>query len=79
MSEIRLNPDRFLGNIQQADQEAPIPNATWYSAEEVGDGLFYRFPVGALAMMKYLTADMLLDGKHKTSFVLTEKMARDLG
>jgi len=77
MSEIRLIPNSLTGSIQQEYQEAPISDATWYSADEIGDGLSYHFPVGALAKMKYLIADMLLDGNHKTSFVLTLQEGED--
>jgi hypothetical protein len=70
-SPIQLTPDDLVGSIQQETEGAPIPGATWYTAQAVGDGVVYRFPAGALAGAKYLSADMLLDGTHKTAFLLT--------
>ncbi|MGH9696353.1 MAG: hypothetical protein ACRD5Z_19550, partial [Bryobacteraceae bacterium] len=40
----------------------PISNATWYIAGAEGDGLVYRVKPGSLASVKYIAADMLLDG-----------------
>jgi hypothetical protein len=68
---IQLTPDHLVGSIHQETDEAPIPGATWYTAQAVGDGVMYRFPAGTLALARYLIADMLLDGTHKTSFLLT--------
>jgi len=65
-----LQPQRKLGNIRE-DGPAPLEGATWYVAENVGDGLAYFFPEGALANMNWLTADMLLDGKFLVVFLLT--------
>ncbi len=65
-----LQPQRKLGNIRE-DGPAPLEGATWYVAENVGDGLAYFFPEGALANMNWLTADMLLDGKYLVVFLLT--------
>jgi len=65
-----LAPDALLGGLELETGEAPIPGATWYVARDVGDGLSYRFPVGALATARYLTADMLVDGNHLSVFLL---------
>ena len=74
MSEIalplRLVPERLIGRMQRQAGDAPIPGATWYMAQEAGDGLAFRFPCGALAGARYLAADMLLDGQHVASFTL---------
>jgi len=67
---LRMVPTDLRGSIQQEEGEASIPDAKWYMAEEIGGGLAYHFPAGTLAEAKFLTADMLLDGNHKTSFAL---------
>ena len=67
---LRMAPDDVLGRLAREDEEAPIPGATWYVAEEVGDGLAYQFPPGALAKAEYLTADLLVDGNRTVVFVL---------
>jgi hypothetical protein len=73
----RLVPERLVGRIVQEAGDAPIPGATWYTAQAAGDGLVYRFPPGALAGAEYLTADMLLDGQHVTSFTLILQEGQD--
>ncbi len=55
----------------------PLPGATWYIASNPGDGLSYRFPAGALAEMRYLTADLLLDGKNLCTFVIILQEGED--
>ncbi|MCX7969644.1 MAG: hypothetical protein N3B10_14315, partial [Armatimonadetes bacterium] len=65
-----LPPQRKLGSIRE-DGLAPIEGSIWYVAENVGDGLAYFFPEGALANMNWLTADLLLDGNHLVVFLLT--------
>jgi hypothetical protein len=73
----QLTPDHLAGSIRQETEKTPIQDATWYTAQAVGDGVVYRFPAGALAGARYLTADMLLDGQHKTSFLLTLQEGED--
>jgi hypothetical protein len=68
---LRLVPERVLGGLEREAAETPLPGATWYTAQRVGDGLAYRFPAGALAAARYLTADLLLDGNHLAVFQLT--------
>ena len=68
---LRLVPERLIGGIEREEGEAPIAGATWYKATAIGDGLLYRFPRGALAEARYLAADVLLDGIHLATFVLT--------
>ena len=63
-------PERLLGNASQLERPAPLTGATWYEAESAGDGLAYRFPAGTLAGAGFLSADMLLDGKHLATFTL---------
>jgi hypothetical protein len=63
---LTLTPDSLERAIQRQDDEAPIAGATWYTAQEAGDQLSYRFPRGTLADYAYLTTDLLLDGKQIT-------------
>lgn len=65
-----LTPECLLGTLQTEDTPAPIADATVYLARDIGDGLSYIFPKGALADMRYLTADTLLDGEQLAVFAL---------
>lgn len=65
-----FKPSGFLGGLRQETGENYLPGAVWYVGESVGDGLDYRFPVGALAGMNFLVADMLLSGTEAGIFVL---------
>jgi hypothetical protein len=65
-----LNPVRTLGGLESDPEAAPLPRSAWYIASQVGDGLEYRFPPGALLASAYLTADLLLDGIHLGVFSL---------
>jgi hypothetical protein len=65
-----LTVQRYLGGLEPAADTAPIAGATWFTADEVGAGLEFRFPVGALAGAQYLTADWLLDGNQLAVFFL---------
>lgn len=73
----QLVPEGTLGGITKGEADTPIPGATWYVADNVGDGLTYRIPPGELAAAKYLTADMLLDGNHMIVFMLALHEAGD--
>ena len=67
---LRLSPEELLGDIKREDGVTPIENATWYVAQNVGDGLSYKLEKGALSEAKYVTVDMLLDGNHMIVFML---------
>ncbi len=67
----RLRPEGTLGGIRKDEGATPIADATWYVADNVGDGLSYRFAPGTLAAAKYLTADFLHDGNHTIVFRIT--------
>lgn len=66
-----LKPEAILGSLRREEGETPIPGARWLVAEEVGDGLDYRFEPGTLAGARYLAADLLLDGNHLIVFTVT--------
>ncbi len=55
----RIDPEKILGDLRTEPSETPIPEAIWYEGDNVGDGLLYRFPMGALEGANYLAADML--------------------
>ena len=61
----------LLGGAVREAGPAPLPEADWYEAQEIGDGLAFTFPAGALSGAKYLTADLLLDGERLAVFSLT--------
>jgi hypothetical protein len=69
--QLRLVPERLIGGLECEEGQAPIAGATWYKATATGDGLLYQFPRGALAEARYLAADVLLDGTHLATFLLT--------
>lgn len=69
-SGLSLTEGEVLGDIKQEAGATAIENANWYVAENIGDGLSYSLPKGALAKAKYITADMLLDGNHMIVFIL---------
>jgi hypothetical protein len=65
-----LTPQSLIGGAARQPDSAPIPGATWYTAALPGDGLAYTFPVGALAGMIFLSADVLLDGNQLCVFLV---------
>lgn len=69
--DIRLVAESLLGGLQPDDGPSPVPGTRWYSANNTGDGLSYRFPKGSLAKAVMISADMLLDGQHMIVFMLT--------
>ena len=62
--------DNLTNGLAQAEGPDLIEGARWYEAQEAGEGLVFRFPVGVLSGATYLTAEMLLDGTTLTSFTL---------
>jgi hypothetical protein len=67
---MHLTLEGYSGGLQVVKAESPLSGATGYHAESIGDGLEYRFPAGALADARYLTADFLLEGTHLGVFQL---------
>ena len=63
------------GTLRRQEGETPLPGARWYLAEAVNDGMTFTFPAGALAKIKCLTADMLLDGTTLAVFQITLREA----
>ena len=59
-----------LGSLAEDPGPTPLPGAVRYIAPAAGDGLAYRFPAGALAQARYVTADVLLEGDTQVTFVL---------
>src|ERR1035438_1603395 len=56
------------GKLGRAQGSTPLPDASWFIAENAGDGVVSRFPSGALRNAKYLTADLLTEGNDLTVF-----------
>ena len=59
-----------IGKLQMQAGKTPIPGASWFTAEAVGDGLSYHFPPGYFLQAKFLTSDMLVDGNDLLVFGL---------
>ena len=59
-----------VGKIRKEDGPAPVEGASWFVAEAEGAGFVYRFDPGMLAGVRYLAADMLLDGNTLATFSL---------
>ncbi len=74
---LTLAPESLLGGAKRESAHAIIEGGTWYTAQEVGDGLVYRFPAGAMAEARYLTADMFVDGEHLAVFHLRFQEGED--
>ncbi len=70
MAEMQMTPRATLGELKVEHDPTPLHNATWYTAHAEGDGLEYIIPKGALADMRWLTADLLLDGRFLAVFAL---------
>ena len=60
----------MTGGVSREDGAAPLEGATRYWAAAERDGMECLFPAGALAGMKFLTADFLLDGTNTAMFQL---------
>jgi hypothetical protein len=58
---LRLEPSGLTGGCARVDGPAIIPGALWYEAQRENDGLVFRFAPGALAGMRFLTADIFAD------------------
>jgi hypothetical protein len=71
-----LTPTK-LGSLESVDGTALIEGAGWYVANAVDDGLEYTFDKGALAGIRFLTADMLLDGEDLAVFDLALREGAD--
>lgn len=76
-NSLQLMPHHLLGGLVRHDDDAPLVGATWYVAAAEGDGLAYRFPVGALAGSAYLSADLLVDGSRLAVFLLSLQEGED--
>lgn len=72
-----MNEYQLLGGLKRVDGPDLIASAAWYSAENVGDGLAYRFPAGTLRQTDTLTSDMLLDGRDLAIFFITLREGED--
>jgi len=67
---LELDPPELVNGLKRKRGKTPLENATWYEANETGEGLLYTFPKGLLARAAYLTADFLVDGEHLAVFSL---------
>ncbi|MBL8177176.1 MAG: hypothetical protein JNK48_21055 [Bryobacterales bacterium] len=65
-----LPQPQTIGGWRAETGETPIPNATWYTAQE-GGGLSFRFQPGFLSGFHAVAADMLLEGTTLVVFLVT--------
>jgi hypothetical protein len=61
----------FIGKAGRGSGAVPLEGADWYEAADIGDGLEFRVPKGALKETGFLTTDMLIDGNTLVVFDLT--------
>jgi hypothetical protein len=67
---LRLEPSALAGGCTRVEGPALIPGAVWYEAQRENDGLEFRFAPGALAGVRFLTADILADSPELPVFQL---------
>jgi hypothetical protein len=67
---LRLEPSALTGACARVDGPVVIQGAVWYEAQRENDGLEFRFAPGALAAMRFLTADIFADSPELPVFQL---------
>ncbi len=67
---MRLEPSSLLGACTRVDGPAILAGAVWYEAPRENDGLAFRFEAGALAEMRFLSADIFADSPELPVFQL---------
>jgi hypothetical protein len=67
---LRLEPSEMTGGCARVDGPGVIPGAVWYEAQTENAGLAFRFNPGALAGMRFLTADIFADSPELPVFQL---------
>ena len=68
---IVLEITETIGALRKDPSSAPIDGAAWYIADEPHAGFLCRFPAGKLADVKFIAADLLLDGDTSAVFQMT--------
>jgi hypothetical protein len=74
---MRLEPSSLLGACTRVDGPAIIAGAVWYEAPRENDGLAFRFEAGALAQMRFLSADIFADSPELPVFQLRLREGED--
>ncbi len=54
-----------------SEENCPLEGGQWVEVSKVDQGFFYQFEPGALAHARYLTCDVLLDGKVAGVYAVT--------
>lgn len=67
---LRLEPAGLSGSCTRVEGPPVVPGAVWYEAGSEQDGLAFRFAPGALAGMRFLTADLYADSPELPVFQL---------
>ena len=74
---LRLEPSALAGGCARVEGPALVPGAEWYEAQRENDGLEFRFAPGALAGIRFLTADIFADSPELPVFQLRLREGED--
>jgi hypothetical protein len=67
---LRLEPTALTPGCTRVDGPVVVPGAVWYEVQKENDGVSFRFAPGALAGMRFLTADLYADTPELVVFQL---------
>lgn len=74
---LRLEPSALVGGCTRIEGPTIVPGALWYEAPRANDGLAFRFEPGALAAMRFITADIFADSPELPVFQLRLREGED--
>jgi hypothetical protein len=74
-----LDAPAITGSMKRGAGDPPWPGAAWYETGDETSTLVWNIPPGSLGDMKWLAADMLLDGSTLAVFQLSLREAGDKG
>jgi hypothetical protein len=67
---LRLEPSALTPGCTRIDGPVVVPGAVWYEVQKENEGVSFRFAPGALAGMRFLTADLYADTPELAVFQL---------
>lgn len=59
---------KLKGNLKEVSGPEILPDGQWFEAKSAMDGIEYSFEEGALEGKKFITADLILDGRDLSVF-----------
>lgn len=77
MTPVIIKHTGLIGSLTAEVKNVPLDGAVWYTAQEIGDGLEYRFAAGMLYPFRFLCSDMILDGDELGVFQLALQEGKD--